>query len=184
MILARRSSPAPSARHICRTKTKKTKSLTCLRHPLPSDSPRCRAVAAGGRGTKPRRGGIFRSLRTATMPLLTELDSFTPPFLQICQSYGLRRLRVLRATKIQTPNAPNVHPKMNMEKSVQERNAPVFAPVFTALRRGELLRRGKECGFGVRGHVRALVRRDMSRRGKAMSCHRTPRQLPPSSIPK
>jgi hypothetical protein len=49
MILARRSSPAPSARHICRTKTKKTKSLTCLRHPLPS----------AGRGTKPRRGGIF-----------------------------------------------------------------------------------------------------------------------------
>ena len=45
MILARRSSPAPSARHICRTKTKKTKSLTCLRHPLPS----------AGRGTKPRR---------------------------------------------------------------------------------------------------------------------------------
>ena len=29
----------------------------------------------------------------------TELDSFTPPFLQMCQSYGLRRLRVLRATK-------------------------------------------------------------------------------------
>jgi hypothetical protein len=35
---------------------------------------------------------------------------------------------------------------MNMEKSVQERNAPVIAPVITALRRGELLRRGKECG--------------------------------------
>jgi hypothetical protein len=127
-------------------KPKKTKSLTCLRHPLPSD----------GRGTKPRRGGIFfdnspafqgcdsspgnipspvrdeRSLQTATicgrppsslpslaglanspdslpshkwlgyyrkMSLLTELDSFTLPFLQICQSYGLRRLRVLRATK-------------------------------------------------------------------------------------
>ena len=33
-----------------------------------------------------------------------------------------------------------------------------------------------ECGFGVRGHVRALVRRDMSRRGKAMSCHRTPKR--------
>jgi hypothetical protein len=27
------------------------------------------------------------------------------------------------------------------------RRAPVFAPVFTALRRGELLRRGKECGI-------------------------------------
>jgi hypothetical protein len=38
--------------------------------------------------------GYFRK-----MSLLTELDSFTPPFLQICQSYGLRRLRVLRATK-------------------------------------------------------------------------------------
>jgi len=29
-------------------------------------------------------------------------------------------------------------------------------------------------GFGVRGHVRALVRRDMSRRWKAVTCHRTP----------
>jgi hypothetical protein len=38
--------------------------------------------------------GYFRKIS-----LLTELDSFTPPFLQICQSYGLRRLRVLRATK-------------------------------------------------------------------------------------
>ena len=45
--------------------------------------------------------------------------------------------------------------------------------------------RNSACGFGVRGHVRALVRRDMSRRGKrqhvaalqkAMSCHRTPYQ--------
>ncbi len=149
MILARRSSPAPSARHICRTKTKKTKSLTCLRHPLPSD----------GRGTKPRRGGIFfdnspafqgwDSSRTnikvpsgtadfssltglvnlpgnlpshkwlgyfRMMSLLTELDSFTPPFLQICQSYGLRRLRVLRAAKIQTPIAPIVQPKMKTGK--------------------------------------------------------------------
>ena len=70
------------------------------------------------------------------------------------------------------------------KRAVQVRNAPVFAPVFTALRRGELLRRGKECGFGVRGHVRALVRRDMSRRGKAATCRRTPRQLPQSSIPK
>jgi hypothetical protein len=48
--------------------------------------------------------------------------------------------------KIQTPIASIVHPKMNMEKSVQERNAPVFVSGFTALRRGELLRRGKECG--------------------------------------
>jgi hypothetical protein len=106
MILARRSSPAPSARHICRTQTKKTKSLTCLRHPLPSDSPRCRAVAAGGRGTKPRRGGIFRSLRTATMSLLTELDSFTLPFLQLCQSYGLRRLRATQNSNAKCPKRP------------------------------------------------------------------------------
>ena len=129
MILARRSSPAPSARHICRTKTKKTKSLTCLRHLLPSDSPRCRAVAAGGRGTKPRRGGIiggeifnakaqeifalrplrlgvFALILSLMIPLLTELDSFTPPFLQICQSYGLRRLRVLRATKNSNAHYP------------------------------------------------------------------------------
>jgi hypothetical protein len=39
-----------------------------------------------------------------------------------------------------------------------------------------------ECGVrsaescGVRGHVRALERRDMSRRGKAVTCHRSPRQ--------
>ena len=32
------------------------------------------------------------------------------------------------------------------KRAVQERNAPVFAPVITALRRGEWLRRGKECG--------------------------------------
>ena len=44
MILARRSSPAPSARPICRTKTKIK--------------------------FQPRRGGIFRSLRTATMMAL------------------------------------------------------------------------------------------------------------------
>ena len=37
-----------------------------------------------------------------------------------------------------------------------------------------------EFGFGVRGHVRALVRRDMSRRGKAMSCHRSPRHFAPN----
>ena len=42
MILARRSSPAPSARHICRTKTKKTKSLTCLRHPMTRSHPLAR----------------------------------------------------------------------------------------------------------------------------------------------
>jgi len=127
MILARRSSPAPSARHICRTKTKKTKSLTCLRHPLPSDSPRCRAVAAGGRGTKSgrhlRRGNFqrkgakarsrkeffaLRSLRLGVNSddFATELDSFTPPFLQICQSCGLRRLRVLRATKNSNAKCP------------------------------------------------------------------------------
>src|SRR5665213_3521051 len=41
------------------------------------------------------------------MSLLTELDSFTLPFLQICQSYGLRRLRVLRATKNSNANRPN-----------------------------------------------------------------------------
>ena len=33
----------------------------------------------------------------------------------------------------------------NRKRAVQVRNAPVFAPVFNALRRGELLRRGKEC---------------------------------------
>jgi hypothetical protein len=40
------------------------------------------------------------------MSLLTELDSFTLPFLQICQSYGLRRLRVLRATKNSNAKCP------------------------------------------------------------------------------
>jgi hypothetical protein len=44
--------------------------------------------------------GYFRK-----MSLMTELDSFTPPFLQICQSYGLRRLRVLRATKNSNVNS-------------------------------------------------------------------------------
>jgi hypothetical protein len=41
------------------------------------------------------------------MSLLTELDSFTPPFLQICQSYGLRHLRALRATKNSNANSTN-----------------------------------------------------------------------------
>src|SRR5665213_104925 len=41
------------------------------------------------------------------MSLLRELDSFTLPFLQICQSYGLRRLRALRATKNSNAHRPN-----------------------------------------------------------------------------
>jgi len=40
------------------------------------------------------------------MSLLTELDSFAPPFLQIGQSYGLRRLRALRATKNSNAKCP------------------------------------------------------------------------------
>jgi hypothetical protein len=40
------------------------------------------------------------------MSLLTELASFTPPFLQMCQSYGLRRLRILRATKNSNAHCP------------------------------------------------------------------------------
>jgi len=40
------------------------------------------------------------------MSRLTELDSFTPPILQICQSYGLRRRRALRATKNSTAKCP------------------------------------------------------------------------------
>jgi hypothetical protein len=35
------------------------------------------------------------------------------------------------------------------------RRAPVFAPVFTSLRRGELLRRGKECG--ERPHLNSVI---------------------------
>ena len=47
----------------------------------------------------------------------------------------------------QPPNAPIVPSQNeNKKRAVQERNAPVFAPVFTALRRGELLPRDKECG--------------------------------------
>jgi hypothetical protein len=52
---------------------------------------------------------------------------------------------------------PIVHPKMKTGKEPFQcgmrnaecgmRRAPVFAPVFTSLRRGELLRRGKECGI-------------------------------------
>jgi hypothetical protein len=71
---------------------------------------------------------------------------------------GLAKLLRVRTPALrdrQTPIAPIVHPKMNMEKSVQERNAPVFAPVITALRRGELLRRGKECG--VRPHLISVI---------------------------
>ena len=42
----------------------------------------------------------------------TELDSFAWRVLQRFQSYGLRRLRALRVTKIQPPFAPFVHPKL------------------------------------------------------------------------
>jgi hypothetical protein len=45
----------------------------------------------------------------------------------------------------------------------------VIAKLRAKSRRDPLPRRNSECGFGVRGHVRALVRRDMSRRGKR--CH-------------
>jgi len=62
--------------------------------------------------------------------------------------------------------------------------AAFIAKIRATSWRDPLPLRHSECGFGVRGHVRALVRRDMSRRGKAMSCHRTPRQLPQLSIPK
>jgi len=55
------------------------------------------------------------------MSLLTELDSFTLPFLQICQSYGLRRLRVLARQKIQMPNAPNVQRKMILARRSSHR---------------------------------------------------------------
>jgi hypothetical protein len=68
----------------------------------------------------------------------------------------LHLLSPLLNIDFQTPIAPNVHPKLNTGKEPFQcgmanaecgiRNAPVFAPVFTALRRGELLRCGKECG--------------------------------------
>ena len=47
----------------------------------------------------------------------------------------------------------------------QVRNAPVFAPVFTALRRGELLRRDMECG--VRPSLISVI-----------ANHRAPRHAP------
>jgi len=56
------------------------------------------------------------------------------------------------------------------------RNAPVFAPVFTALRRGELLRRGKECPFSAVG----LLRRVDGMRPNLISViaqHRAPRPV-------
>ena len=42
---------------------------------------------------RPLRLGVFALILSLMIPLLTELDSFTLPFLQIGQSYGLRRLR-------------------------------------------------------------------------------------------
>jgi hypothetical protein len=51
--------------------------------------------------------GLFSVIdRRYKMSHLTELDSFTLPFLQICQSYGLRCLRVLRATKNSNADSP------------------------------------------------------------------------------
>jgi hypothetical protein len=73
---------------ICRRPPRSLPSLTGLAH-LPDNLPSHKWL------------GYFRK-----MPLLTELDSFTLPFLQIGQSYGLRRLRVLRATKNSNANRP------------------------------------------------------------------------------
>jgi hypothetical protein len=57
---------------------------------------------------------------------LTELDSFTPPFLQICQPYGLEKsvfIGVHPWLKIQTPIAPNDHRKMiSARRSSQRAN--------------------------------------------------------------
>ena len=79
-------------------------------------------------------------------------------------------LRVKSGNRFMFPNSnakcPN-RPSQNeyRERAVQVRNAPVFAPVSTALRRGELLRRGKECGvrpnlISVIAKLRAPSRRD------------------------
>ena len=79
-----------------------------------------------------------------------------------------------------------VHPKINTEKSVQVRNAPVIVPVFTALRRGELLRRGTECGVPEFSRSRGNETRrenagDSLRRLLRISViaqHRAPRHAP------
>jgi hypothetical protein len=130
MILARRSSPAPSARHICRTRTKiklnSSPAFGILSHPLGEEpSPVGAAYSAGQFSTQRRKGakaqgifalrplrlGVFALILSLMIPLLTELDSFTPPFLQKCQSYGLPRLRVLRATKNSNANRPKRPPQ-------------------------------------------------------------------------
>ena len=57
--------------------------------------------------------------------------------------------RVLETAREARALPPIIHRKMNSGKEPFKcgmESAPVFAPVFTALRRGELLRRGKECG--------------------------------------
>jgi hypothetical protein len=55
-----------------------------------------------GEGHRPRPGRHLPSARLM-MSLMTELDSFTLLVLQRFQSYGLRRLRALRATEFNCP---------------------------------------------------------------------------------
>jgi hypothetical protein len=82
--------------------------------------------------------------------------------LSLWNTLKTRRIKVLflgaAGHKIRQPHCPN-RPSQNEYRNPPSsrkaglrrdklimRNAPVFAPVFTALRRGELLRRGKGCG--------------------------------------
>ena len=64
------------------------------------------------------------------MSLLTELDSFTLPFLQICQSYGLRRLRALRAIKNSNANCPKRPTQNDFGTAFVPTGQPDNSPAF------------------------------------------------------
>jgi len=140
------------------------------------------------------------------MSLLTELDLFCDRNLQRCQPYGLEKSVFIGIHRWLNSFAPIVHPKMNTgkepfkcdiriaewlnNKATKQQSYVVLVAWFLGCSKEfpsacvrfpsspSLVRPvvPAQCGFGVREHVRALVRRDMSRRGKAMSCHRTPKK--------
>jgi hypothetical protein len=130
MILARRSSPAPSARHICRTKTKKlnpSPAFGILSHPMGEEQSPVGAAYSAGKFSTPRRKGaksqgIFalRSLRLCVfalilslmIPLLRSLIHLRRRFYKYASPTDFAAFASFARQKIQTPIAPNVHRKM------------------------------------------------------------------------
>jgi hypothetical protein len=84
------------------------------------------------------------SLKIRAAGFAGQLSANQKPFAALSSPGGEETGEGERHNKIHSGNPPSEN--KYRKRAVQVRNAPVFAPVFTALRRGELLRRGRECG--------------------------------------